>query len=1134
MKHTFATMLLTALLCAVAAPGMAQGEQPNVYYGNTDGGTVKFYGAKPTSNSTPEEITQAEPGSTVYFVPVPDAFHTTEGLQLQAVKTADSDVAEIPRRGVGYAQDIEIVTDVAGSLYHFTMPAGGVKVMVTATFPKRTQKVIYLDPTKPAGQQECEVEAYILDKQVSELPGSGEEGTWYVCTTPATDNEGKGLVIDGTLTIQNNVNLILADGCKMTVSAGIGLHIENSYYGYGFLSIYAQSTGDAMGQLVATSNSDYGICLSILAINGGAITASGPERGILYLVVSNERVLSINGGRVTATGTGDRSYGIESHSKMSITGGQVTATGTASGINVPTGGLDITLSSADDFVEASGYYFGVDTEAHELHLGAVGTDGSGCYLASTPGQSDLTPFAYIAGGITLSADQQAAIAGKRIALATEVVTYIDANGELQNIATDTYSGDSDTPQHYTENDFTYVITGSETSIGADGKTTWYVCDKPHSYKSQFGIRGKMHLILTERGIVDVIPDNDATAVIGYDGADLNIYGQSLTRGYFIAIAKGNHAGIDIPGSFTLNSGYVTARGNYGLKSGSAITINDGFMMTEGSDVSIDCVGDFTFNGGQFAARSPSGTGIVSSNGNIVLGWSDPNDYIYAKSFSCEKGQLSATEGKRFVAYKTEKNPDDESFDHNVTTNEATAIVSGTAGTDGYTFDDIGGKTLRPIDGNLVSTPEADIVFGYVDSEGAQQDKASDFEIDSGAGTEADPKVTTYYNIYKKDDPVTLSYAGSDFVMLSGLPEGTTLAAVEGQPMQRSFTMPAVDVVLTTTSVTGLTATPVIYNGTARTPEIKQGDDVFAPANYTIAYQLGEEAVAAANVKNGGTYTCTLTGLGQYVGTTNVPFVIKRTTSIAVEIVDPVTTVDGHPVIIAGDDAHVKVTLVPVKGENETTVLPAINGIVTISVDNGTNNPKSYTVAIVNGVGHYYVTNLAQDAYAITASFAGDANHAASTTENATTLEVCMILTETTCSLDKTEINVGEAVNVTVHVNEVGLQQPVIDSETGKNKEYRYPEADVKPLSIDDVILMRATTPSDNEQGNYINNYNFAIVNGQCIMTYSHLPAGPRFFFAVFAGTDDRYIGSRSTVENLQVNKTDTIVGVSVTSPVIAK
>ena len=466
-------------------------------------------------------------------------------------------------------------------------------------------------------------------------------------------------------------------------------------------------------------------------------------------------------------------------------------------------------------------------------------------------------------------------------------------------------------------------------------------------------------------------------------------------------------------------------------------------------------------------------------------------------------------GQRFVVYNA------------ATGTAASAIVSGSNSDANATFtlDGIAGKTLRPLDGNyVIANPD---VFTFSGSTSL----TSPFTITTGEG---ENETTTHYYICKKDDPVTLSYAGSDFVMLSGLPEGTTLAAVEGQPMQRSFAMPAGDVELTTTSVTGLTATPVIYDGTAQTPEIKQGDDVFAPANYTIAYQLGEGAVAADDVKNANTYTCTLTGLGQYVGTTTVPFAItKRTTSLAVEIVDPVTTIDGHPVLIAGDDAHVKVTLVPVKGENETTELPAMNGIATVMM--GT---KTYTVAIVNGVGHYYVANLAQDAYAITASYDGDANHAASTTENATTLEVCKILTETTCSLDKTEINVGEAVNATVNVNEVGLQRPVIDDETDKNKEYHF--ASSKPLSSDVIVTIKCYSPEDNaltETGP--NNFTLAIINGQGIKTFSHIPAGPRTVTAIFAG-NDRYTDSVSIIKYLQVNKTETTIGVSVTSPVIAK
>lgn len=552
--------------------------------------------------------------------------------------------------------------------------------------------------------------------------------------------------------------------------------------------------------------------------------------------------------------------------------------------------------------------------------------------------------------------------------------------------------------------------------------------------------------------------------------------------------------------------YIDADGTTKTLAANTAYIIDGTeskMGTSNTDTWYVCTGDVAYTssitlGGDVNLILADGCQMSAT----TISGSASQLTIYAQTG--QTGQMVATAyecgvafGQRFVAFNA------------ATGTAASTIVSGTVDN----ISTLASKTLKPLDGPVVSIGGEDFSFG----------KDADFVIGD-----------THYYKYAADDNVTLSYTGSGFVNVTG----ATLAAVEGQPMQRTFTMPATDVVLTATAMS-LTATPVAYDGTARTPEIKQGDDVFDAANYTIAYQLGEEAVAAADVKNVNTYTCTLTGLGQYVGTTTVPFAItKRATSLAVEIVDPVTTVESHPVLIAGDDAHVKVTLVPVKGENETTVLPEINGIVTISVDNGTNNPKFYTVAIVNGVGHFYVTNLAQDAYAITASYDGDANHAASTTENATTLEVCMILTETTSSLDKTEINVGETVNVTVHVNEVGLQRPVIDSETGKNKECRYPEADVKPLSIDAIVTVKCKTTFDYEQylidPNYdTNNYTLAIVNGQGINTYSHLPAGPRTVNAVFAG-DNRYVQSISTVENLQVNKTDTTVGVSVTSPVIAK
>ena len=747
---------------------------------------------------------------------------------------------------------------------------------------------------------------------------------------------------------------------------------------------------------------------------------------------------------------------------------------------------------------------------------------------------------------------------------TETISYVDADGTTQTKA----AGE------------VYVLDGTEARLGYgsyNNRTdheTWYVLPENATYNYTNGLElyGKVHLILGDGATMTI--GTDSKPVEGYAlyvWGDLDIYGQGGQSGTLnattstyeaiyltgdLAISGGvinaksdGYRGIKSEHFLTINGGTVTSTStdDDGIFASHLITINGGTVTATGADAGLSCgtgldenalisgsgntgceiiinggivtatgtqlgirpAGDLIINGGQVTGIGGTGEtdgGLYSRNGNIILGWTNPTDFIKASSYLARNDQTSGmvvktAEGQRFVAYDGDN---------------ASAIVSGTV--NDVTL--LAGKTLRPLDGNYVSVNSGDFSFG----------KDADFVIGD-----------THYYKDDTDATVTLNYTGSGIVQVTGLPEG--YAAVENQPMQRTFTMPATDVELTATSVTGLTATPVIYNGTARTPEIKQGDDVFAPANYAIAYQLGDETVAAADVKNVNTYTCTLTGVGQYIGTTTVPFDITlRSTSLAVEIVDPETTVDGHPLLIAGDDAHVKVTLVPVVGEGETN-LPKINGIVKIFVGS-----KDYTVAIVNGVGHYYVNNLAQDAYDITASFAGDANHDESTSA-VTTLEVCKILTETTASVDKTPasegdmpmMNVGEAMTISAYINEVGLERPVIDDETDKKKEYRYPKADVKPLSIDAAITVILDGSAST----------VGVTNGTGTITFKkllvHQDLPPHIdaediwrelrdhyvFVAIYAGTD-RYKNSQSKYKRLKVNRIPITINASVTSPVIAK
>ena len=311
---------------------------------------------------------------------------------------------------------------------------------------------------------------------------------------------------------------------------------------------------------------------------------------------------------------------------------------------------------------------------------------------------------------------------------------------------------------------------------------------------------------------------------------------------------------DVTNTLKVRCGGNTTSSCYGISGGNNPVIISHYNVdiVNEKGYGISTAYDVTITGGQVEITGgTNGKGIHSAIGNITYTWVSTTDYIKASSYYLNSSKAVVfADGQRFVAYNM-ANANDIS---------ATAIVSGTVND----VTVLAGKTLRPLDGNYVSVNAADFTFSGSTS------TTSPFTITTGEG---ENETTTHYYICKKDDPVTLSYAGSDFVMLSGLPEGTTLAAVEGQPMQRSFTMPAGDVVLTTTSVTGLTATLATYDGTALTPEIKQGDDVFDAANYAIAYQLGDDAVTEA--KNVNTYTCTLTGLGQYFGTTTVSFTIVK-------------------------------------------------------------------------------------------------------------------------------------------------------------------------------------------------------------------------------------------------------------------
>jgi len=174
------------------------------------------------------------------------------------------------------------------------------------------EPVSYLDAT--GAEQTCT--DYIA---IKEAIGELTDGNWYVVNSDVT--------ITGGLYVAGDVNLILCDGAKLTVNKGICCYEDGDF------TIYAQSTGENMGKLIATYSDEYAYGIGnsygnrIITINGGDIQATGsptdtyePDTGIY----NGDNPVIINGGKVTASGYDG---GIEAES-VTINGGEVIASST--------------------------------------------------------------------------------------------------------------------------------------------------------------------------------------------------------------------------------------------------------------------------------------------------------------------------------------------------------------------------------------------------------------------------------------------------------------------------------------------------------------------------------------------------------------------------------------------------------------------------------------------------------------------------------------------------------------------------------------------------------------------------------------------------------------------------------------
>jgi uncharacterized repeat protein (TIGR02543 family) len=177
---------------------------------------------------------------------------------------------------------------------------------------------------------------------------------------------------------KGDIHLILCDGAKMTIESNSSYAIGVSGYS---LTIYAQSTGSSMGQLVATTSDKIGIYASgSITICGGNITATSNSSNGIFTTIGN---ITIHSGQVNASGG---IYGIMANSGHNITLG---------------------LRNATDFIQVSSYQGTVN-----IAQGQTLTDGTNFYSGnnvSIPGGKTLRPLVIVTLELSDNADNAEAI-----------------------------------------------------------------------------------------------------------------------------------------------------------------------------------------------------------------------------------------------------------------------------------------------------------------------------------------------------------------------------------------------------------------------------------------------------------------------------------------------------------------------------------------------------------------------------------------------------------------------------------------------------------------------------------------------------------------------------------------------------
>ena len=213
-----------------------------------------------------------------------------------------------------------------------------------------------------------------------------------------------------------------------------------------------------------------------------------------------------------------------------------------------------------------------------------------------------------------------AFAGAQTAGATTIdgVSYIDENGDSQ-----------------TANGVT-VLTGSESSLGSNGATTWYVVNSNISHSGLIQCQGNVNIILADGYTMTTSNEGyGASCISGDGGGTLTIYGQTLGSGTLEAsISSGDNCPISHGGNVVICGGTVNVTKSglgTGIKATGSVTLSGGKVnvitngggkvnvITNGGGTGIEG-GSVTISGGNVSVSDAiigiGGSGITISGGTV--------------------------------------------------------------------------------------------------------------------------------------------------------------------------------------------------------------------------------------------------------------------------------------------------------------------------------------------------------------------------------------------------------------------------------------------------------------------------------------------------------------------------------------